>query len=417
MGTPSVRWRKTATLLLSCLLAAVLPAEAAKKEKLKHPPSTEDERRQMVDMAHYLEENPLAGDAQDIRRTVVTFFRDVPDIKTKVCNMVPELLHAKKKNFNIILFTQGVVSKSAFVAANPELAHDSLLANMAGLVGILRAYRAIRVEVGPEARWPELDTLTKQSPTGELPAFVTERTMECEEDLVPDDEGKTAKTEAAADHLRYGNKFFDQGDYQLALIEYTRAGRLAPDKAYAYELAQVFYSLENFPKALGYAEQSVKLDPKCSLCYQGLGNIYDDSKMPYSALDAYYKALQLSPESGHPLYNYALTMDRLERRDEAIAALRTAVKVEPSYASPHRLLGTFLAANHEFYEADTEFRQFLRLEPPGERYDQVLEWLKPAVHLDPTQIRPGSPQVQAYSAYGLTRMRSGPHRIQEEQSP
>ena len=412
---PSVRWRKTATVFLSCLLASALPAEAAKKEKVKHPPSTEDERREMVSMAHYLEDHPLAEDAQEIRRTVVTFFRDVPDIKIKVCNMVPELLHSTKKNFNIILFTQGVVSKSAFVAANPELAHDSLLANMAGLVGILRAYRAVVVDQ-PEADWPVLDALIMQSPKGELPAFVTERTMECEEDLAPDDEGKTDKAEAAADHLRYGNKFFDQGDYQLALIEYTRAGRLAPDKAYAYELAQVFYSLENYPKARAYGEQSVKLDPKCSLCYQGLGNIYDDSEMPYSALDAYHNAIQLAPESGHPLYNYALTLERLGRRTEAIAALRTAVKVEPSYASPHRLLGTFLAANHEFYEADTEFHQFLRLEPPGDRYDEVVGWLKPAVHLDPAQIRPRQP-----AGAGILRVRThpyalDPHRIQEEQS-
>jgi tetratricopeptide (TPR) repeat protein len=390
-------------LLLLVLSTVFAHAQESNEKKDKRARSTPEQRAKFIEFARDLETDPLGKDAQGIRAASIRWLTEVPDIKIEVCDLLPDLLQSKK-NYGAELFGQTIVSSGAFVAAYPELTGDHLLVNTAGVVGALNAYQAI-LKSHPESKWLLLDDLLQKSTAGDLPAFVQDATVTCKQSLVPEDEGKPDKTAAANDHLHKGNKFFDQGQYQLALIEYRRAETLIPDQHNAYyELSQTFYQLKNYDKAIELANKAIALDPKCWLCYQALGNIYDDYGKPEGALAQYSKAVDLAPNSGRPLYNSALTLNHLNRKSESIAALEKAIQIDPQYPSPYRLLGLLLAEKNELYLAQAQFEKFAALEPSGDRFDRVSTYLKPNVHLDGDKLKQGDPQMDAYAQYGLTRV-------------
>jgi len=380
-----------------------LAALPQKSEKGRREPSTLEQRAKFVEFTRQLESDPLGKDAEGMRAGLMKWLFEVPDIKVEVCDLLPGLLKTKK-NYSSELFGQTIISSGAFVAANPDLSADHLLVNTAGVVGTLRAYQAI-LKLHPEAKWPILDDLLSRSTAGELATYVQDATTTCKQSLVPDDEGKSDKIAAANDHLHVGNKFFDETQYQLALIEYERVARLIPDQHNAYhELSQVLYRLTNYDKAIEYANRAISLDSGCWLCYQALGNIYDDSGKPEEALVQYQKAVDLAPNSGRPLYNLALTLNRLNRKQEAISALEKAVNLDSQYSSPYRLLGLLLAERGELYLAKAQLEKFVVLEKSGDRFEKVSNYLKPAVHLDGGKLKKGDPQLDAYSAYGVARV-------------
>jgi tetratricopeptide (TPR) repeat protein len=399
-------YRRSARLsfwLLVVLIPTLAGAQESKDNQAKREPSTPEQRAKFIEFARDLETDPLGKDAQGMRAASVQWLTEVPDIRIEVCDLLPDLLRSKK-NYGAELFGQTIISSGAFVAVYPDLTDDHLLVNTAGVVGALEAYQAI-LKVHPESKWPLLDDLLQKSTSGDLPAYVQDATRKCKQGLSPDDEGKADKVAAANDHLHKGNKFYDQERYQLALIEYRRAATLIPDQHNAYhELSQTFYQLKNYDKAIEFANRAIALDPKCWLCFQALGNIYDDSGKPEDALVQYNKAVDLAPNSGRPLYNSALTLNHLNRKSESISALEKAIQVDPQYPSPYRLLGLMLAEKNELYLARAQLEKFISLEPSGDRFDRVSQNLKPNIHLDGERLKQGDPQVDAYTQFGLTRV-------------
>ena len=403
MSGLSARFRVAFCCLLPALmLFFICPASAAQDPKArKREPSTPEQRAKFVEFARQLEADPLGKDAQGMRGASIQWLSDAPDIKVEVCDLLPDLLHSKK-NYSSELFGQMVISSGAFVATFPDSADDHLLVNTAGIVGTLNAYQAI-LKSHPDSRWPLLDELIKKSNVGDLAAYVQVITAKCKQAVPPDDENNKNKVVAANDHLHRGNKLFDQAQYQLALIEYTRAAALIPDQHNAYhELSQAFYSLKNYDRAIEFANRAIALEPKCWLCHQALGNIYDDSGKPEQALIEYSKAVDLAPNSGRPLYNYALALNHLNRNGEAISALEKAIQLDPQYSSSYRLLGMLRAEKGELYVAKAQFEKFVSIESRGDRFERVSGYLKPAVHLDGEKVKQGDPQIEAYGEYGLT---------------
>ena len=390
-------------LLLALLLAVSATGVAEEKpEKPKRGPSTAEERTKAIEIAHRLEGDPLGKDAKDLRAAMIGWLAEVPDLKVTVCDLIPELLKTKK-NFAAELFTQSVVSAGAFVAEEPDLSSDFLLVNTAAVEGTLKAYESI-LKIHPDAKWPVLDGLLAKRSTGELPDFVREAAVRCGEEIRSEELAGNKKTDRANEFLHTGNRFYDRGEYQAALIEYRRLVALFPEESSGYhELSQTFYALKNFDKAVENANHAIQLNPKCWLCYQALGSIYDDSGKPDEALTNFQKAIDLVPNSGRPLYNKAVTLQRLKRAPEAIVDLQKAIEVDPGYASPHRLLASLLSQRGDTYLAETQYKEFLKLEPRGDRADAVHKLLTPGVHVDGEKLKKEDPAFDAYVKYSMVR--------------
>jgi tetratricopeptide (TPR) repeat protein len=398
---------KLVVTVLGCLSVITIPAFSQEKasDKPKREPSTPEERAKAVEIARRLETDPLGKDAKDLRSAMIGWLADVPDLKVVVCDLIPELLQAKKdKNYSSELFVQSMISAGGFVAEEPSLSGDFLLVNTAAVEGTLNAYQSI-LKTHADAKWPVLDDLLKKRATGELPDFARDASLRCKQELLSDNPEPDKKVARANEHLHLGNKFFDRGQYQLALIEYRRLVNPMPDQSSGYhELSQTFYELKNFDKAIEYANRALELNPKCWLCFQARGSIYDDTGKSEEALADYQKAIALAPNSGHPLYNHAVTLQRLKRIPEAVADLQKAIQLEPGYVSPYKLLGALLSKQGELYAAEIQYKEFLKKEPTGDRADAVSKLLKPGVHVDGQKLKADDASFDAYAKYGLKRV-------------
>ena len=68
------------TLSLTFVLLCFIGSAYAQKRG----PSTPEERKKAVEMATFLEANPLAKEAKDVRSALLFFLIEVPDIKVTV---------------------------------------------------------------------------------------------------------------------------------------------------------------------------------------------------------------------------------------------------------------------------------------------------------------------------------------------
>ena len=74
---PRVEKEYSSLNFVFALLVAPLPL----MRRIKRGPSTPEERKRAVEMATFLEKNPLAKEAKDQRAALLYFLTEAPDIK------------------------------------------------------------------------------------------------------------------------------------------------------------------------------------------------------------------------------------------------------------------------------------------------------------------------------------------------
>jgi tetratricopeptide (TPR) repeat protein len=187
----------------------------------------------------------------------------------------------------------------------------------------------------------------------------------------------------ASEKVHNGNKLYDKGEYAEAVREYESAMTLAPAWYEPhYELAQSYGQMKRPDDARKEYEIALGLDPKCWLCYQGLGNLADDLGDHNLALQHYQKSVDLAPDQGQPRYNLAITYVRLKKIDEAISALKEAERLKPDYASPYFLLGKIYYSQQKYYLAFDQLFQATKLEKSGARFDQAKKLIDVQITVD-----------------------------------
>ena len=175
--------------------------------------------------------------------------------------------------------------------------------------------------------------------------------------------------------------YISLGKKNLAIPELEKLEQSNPSNAvYPYWLSRLTYRKTDLQQALAYARKAVSLDPafvkahdQLGLCYAGLGQ--NDA-----AIRAYNEAIRLNREQSlhwpWPAMNLGTLYLRLERLDEAEAALRESLAVEPRFPVAHLRLGSVLEKK--------------------DRLDEAVRELKEAATLDPTYPEPHYALVRIY---------------------
>ena len=77
------------------------------------------------------------------------------------------------------------------------------------------------------------------------------------------------------DHILKGNNYSDEGDYQNAALEYTKAIDENPNNALAYfSRGAVLHLLEQHENAISDYSKAIEIDPSFMLPYHNRGNAY-----------------------------------------------------------------------------------------------------------------------------------------------
>ena len=158
------------------------------------------------------------------------------------------------------------------------------------------------------------------------------------------------------------------GRKNLAVSEFEKLAQSNPSNAvYPYWLSRLTYRKTDLQRALSYAQQAVRLDPRfvkaqdqLGLCYAGLGQHEE-------AIRAYQEAIRLNQEQSlhwpWPAMNLGTLYLQLERLDDAEAALRQSLAVEPQFPVAHLRLGRVLENKNQWNEAVLELKEASRLDP------------------------------------------------------
>lgn len=137
----------------------------------KRGPSTPEERKRAVEMATFLETNPLAKQAKDYRAALLFFLAEVPDITIILCTNVLGESKQVKGDYDAELFGQLAYSQAKFIIENPDKAKDEAAVQLAGVEGVLRTWQAIKA-AKPKAKFPLLDELLAKQQAGTLAEHV-----------------------------------------------------------------------------------------------------------------------------------------------------------------------------------------------------------------------------------------------------
>jgi hypothetical protein len=137
----------------------------------KRGPSTPEERKRAVEMATFLETNPLAKEAKDYRGALLFFLTEVPDISITLCTSVFGESKRFKGDYESELVGQFAFSQAKFIIEHPDKAQDQAAVYLASVEGVLRTWQAIKT-AKPKAKFPLMDELLEKQQAGTLAEHV-----------------------------------------------------------------------------------------------------------------------------------------------------------------------------------------------------------------------------------------------------
>jgi Tfp pilus assembly protein PilF len=125
----------------------------------------------------------------------------------------------------------------------------------------------------------------------------------------------------------------------------------------AMAMGEMLESVGNLPAAQAQYEQVLRIDPKSLNGSLALARVYARQGRPDAALKVYQTAEKHHRRSAALFNDKGLLLADQKDWTASIAAIRTAVKLEPSESKYHNNLGMILASSGNYEEAYKEFRE------------------------------------------------------------
>jgi serine/threonine-protein kinase len=116
-------------------------------------------------------------------------------------------------------------------------------------------------------------------------------------------------------------------------------------------------------RALGAAQQAVKLDESLAEVHFSLGNVYTATGRSLEAVAAIRQALQFAPNSDEGYRRLGNALFLSNRRENAIPAYEKAVEINPYYWGNHNVLGDAYLQLGQSQKALAAFTRVTELEP------------------------------------------------------
>lgn len=165
-------------------------------------------------------------------------------------------------------------------------------------------------------------------------------------------------------HEMSGEIMASMKNYDGAVVEFKKAVELAPQLAGThYELGNAYWNLGTWEAARTQFEAELANDPHNCMAKWKLGNILlaEDSS-PDQALADTGEALSICPTLTQARVDHARALLKLNRNQDALPDLQTAVNDTPDEPTIHFLLAQAFRALGRTQEAKSEMQTFAKLE-------------------------------------------------------
>ena len=172
-----------------------------------------------------------------------------------------------------------------------------------------------------------------------------------------------------------------------ALLEYTNAIvalknslNYKTDYINTYlELGFACNKLKQAEEAISYYKKAIEVDPKSHIPYNGIGEVYRDTKKDMNeSMTWYQKTLAINPAERKACFGMGYCLNSLGKYSEAASYLQTAVKQEPTYTAAFVELGYSNYMQAKYTEAIEQFNKAISLNPKNEnaRYYSGLVYIR-----------------------------------------
>lgn len=137
---------------------------------------------------------------------------------------------------------------------------------------------------------------------------------------------------SAEEHFEKGKTYFEEGQLEAAIAEYSQAIELDPDHALAYNSRGIAYARqERWDAAIADYSKVIELDPNFAPAYGNRGVAYAKKERWDAAITDYSQAIKLKPDYPPNYFNRGIARDKKEQWDLAIADYSKAMELNPNY--------------------------------------------------------------------------------------
>jgi tetratricopeptide (TPR) repeat protein len=158
----------------------------------------------------------------------------------------------------------------------------------------------------------------------------------------------------------------DHRDWARTVLE-SLAIQYKDEALYPYWLGRLAYDGHHYREATRQFQDAIRLAPGMARAYDNLGLCYYYQNENAAAIKNYNKAIELDRNSPHPsawpYLNLAITLQFLNRLDEAEVNLHEAIRLDPKLATAHYQLGIVLDNLGRSDPAILELRESANLDP------------------------------------------------------
>jgi tetratricopeptide (TPR) repeat protein len=173
---------------------------------------------------------------------------------------------------------------------------------------------------------------------------------------------------SAASVFRQALLLHQQGKLTEAEQLYRTVLQLDPDSVEAHHnLGTALAQLNRLEEALAHFEKAIVIRPDSSEAHNNLGNVLVRLNRPEQSIVQFGKALELSRHNVEPFlracYNIGMSLQALNRNEEAIPHYERAIAIEPDYAEAHYKLGVALMKCERPEEALTHYERLAAIRP------------------------------------------------------
>jgi tetratricopeptide (TPR) repeat protein len=138
--------------------------------------------------------------------------------------------------------------------------------------------------------------------------------------------------EPDVNNLNIGLQYYDEGDYEKALIHFDLAITSQPDMGEAYnDRGMAYFAMGKIDNAMTDFSKAIALLPNPAISYSNRGALYLSQGNHAQALADLNKAIELSPRLAKAYHNRGLTYLDMDKTDQAIADFNQAIELTPEY--------------------------------------------------------------------------------------
>ncbi|MBQ4341228.1 MAG: tetratricopeptide repeat protein [Clostridia bacterium] len=182
---------------------------------------------------------------------------------------------------------------------------------------------------------------------------------------VKDENEREARGElTAGDHLRRGNRAYDDGKFEEAMADYNRAIELKSDYAEAYNSRGCLYDdMGEREKAMADYNRAIELKSDYSFAYNNRGCLYDDMGEQEKAMADYNRAIELKPNDADVYNNRGCLYDDMGEQEKAMADYNRAIELKPDFAEAYNNCGNLYDDMGEKAKAMADYNRAIELKP------------------------------------------------------